>query len=703
MPWRSCRSGAEDLYLGMATVLQQADRQEDMVDLMSEAVAAQPRSATLRVVYLRALAGNGLHDEAREAALQADRDFADRRRETGPQTDAPPAADEALQDPTVEFAEPPAAAVQPDLVPESFLIELADFYALRGEYDRAAGLLEPLYAAGDLDLSPSLWLARIYLGSGRQNDGLRLIEEILERWPDSGRAWYLRGNIAEAAEDGAEALTMYRRAVDLAGDDPEIRLALVRAMLLFWEGDLARDRDSTESRNRLKELKLQTLAASTVVPERDTQGHLILGYAHKTVGQYEAAIGSFRLAARNKDLHLRALIQISICQDEADQDDAARKTLKLLRQEYPDDPEVANSLGYFLAEKDLDLEYAESLVGEALQHDAGNGAYLDSLGWVYYRQGRLDEALDYLIRAVNVLPDDPIILEHLGIVLHEHGRAPEAVEMLQRSLNAGGDRGSAAAAARQDRRAGHFPGPVTDMGAACKRSSSPIRSVVALLIAILLCGPLSGIVAAAGESPPTTPVATAANTAADEAGRFVTTLNLLPWSVAVLSHRLAGSCCWLQSDDGFVRLEWAQRRSSAGEAASSPGRPAEVLAADSRELRDLVHQRGSGWTVVLASDRTGTVNRWQEEWHKTPESLVEALRVVLSTLQQGPAALDAKRASLRTERTAWQPARRTAARRIELTEPLRLAEDAETEPQQRSNPDPGETADILAAAPRRAR
>ncbi len=64
------------------------------------------------------------------------------------------------------------------------------------------------------------------------------------------------------------------------------------------------------------------------------------------------------------------------------------------------------------------------------------GAYVDSLGWVYYRMGRLDEAVRHLERAVELMPDDAVILEHLGEVYLEKGRRKEARELWLRSLEA---------------------------------------------------------------------------------------------------------------------------------------------------------------------------------------------------------------------------------------------------------------------------
>jgi Tfp pilus assembly protein PilF len=100
---------------------------------------------------------------------------------------------------------------------------------------------------------------------------------------------------------------------------------------------------------------------------------------------------------------------------------------------------VANSYGYFLAEKDSDLDLAEGLIKEALDAEPENGAFLDSMGWVMYRQGKLESALDYMIQAVNVLPDDPIILEHLGIVFRDLGQTSQARETLARALAVGGE------------------------------------------------------------------------------------------------------------------------------------------------------------------------------------------------------------------------------------------------------------------------
>ena len=69
------------------------------------------------------------------------------------------------------------------------------------------------------------------------------------------------------------------------------------------------------------------------------------------------------------------------------------------------DPENAlalNYLGYMLADRGIRLAEAETLIARALKSEPENGAYLDSMGWVYYRQGRFSKAMEYIDRAVAV-------------------------------------------------------------------------------------------------------------------------------------------------------------------------------------------------------------------------------------------------------------------------------------------------------------
>ncbi len=106
--------------------------------------------------------------------------------------------------------------------------------------------------------------------------------------------------------------------------------------------------------------------------------------------------------------------------DEAEK--AFRKALDLQK----DDPAVLNYLGYMLASRGIHLDEAEAMVQKAVQSDPTNGAYLDSLGWVYYKQNRLDRAEEYLKKAVIFVNSDPDIHDHLGDLYFKTKRYDDA-------------------------------------------------------------------------------------------------------------------------------------------------------------------------------------------------------------------------------------------------------------------------------------
>lgn len=100
------------------------------------------------------------------------------------------------------------------------------------------------------------------------------------------------------------------------------------------------------------------------------------------------------------------------------------------------DPEHApslNYLGYMLADRGEQLEYALELIAHAVELAPDNPAYLDSYGWIHYRLGNYLEALAYLRRAVE-LDSDPIMFDHLGDTHRALGQMDEAREWWLKAL-----------------------------------------------------------------------------------------------------------------------------------------------------------------------------------------------------------------------------------------------------------------------------
>jgi len=102
----------------------------------------------------------------------------------------------------------------------------------------------------------------------------------------------------------------------------------------------------------------------------------------------------------------------------------------------PDDAESSNALGYHFADKGTNLEEARTLVEKAMKSEPDNSAYLDSLGWVYYKMNNVSMAVETLRKAA-AREKDPVIYDHLGDALLKAGDKAGALDAWKRSLQSG--------------------------------------------------------------------------------------------------------------------------------------------------------------------------------------------------------------------------------------------------------------------------
>jgi tetratricopeptide (TPR) repeat protein len=116
--------------------------------------------------------------------------------------------------------------------------------------------------------------------------------------------------------------------------------------------------------------------------------------------------------------------------------DAAEQQFRKLIAADAMNAEALNYLGYMLADRNVRLDEAVQLISKALEIDPGNGAFLDSLGWVHFRQNRLDQAVDELLKALATegVGDDPTVHDHLAEVYFKQGKMKEAVQQWEASV-----------------------------------------------------------------------------------------------------------------------------------------------------------------------------------------------------------------------------------------------------------------------------
>lgn len=146
--------------------------------------------------------------------------------------------------------------------------------------------------------------------------------------------------------------------------------------------------------------------------EADIGYFLALGYSD--LDETRKAVSVLEEVSRRRPDSRDVRFQLGALYERLDKIRKAEEQFRWILERNPGDAAALNYLGYALADRGLKLGEAEDLIRRAIALDPKNGAYLDSLGWVYFRQGKSREAVKELRAALEVLSDDETVWDHLG-------------------------------------------------------------------------------------------------------------------------------------------------------------------------------------------------------------------------------------------------------------------------------------------------
>lgn len=227
------------------------------------------------------------------------------------------------------------------------------------------------------------------------------------------------GILLETARDAKkpeEGLAWARKAAAAEPKNPDWKAAVAEFQI--------RAGDRAAGEKTLAELAASGIAAD-VLAAADAEDRLKnFGEAAKFAGD---ALARF---AGNVDLMFRRGSAL----ERAGKFDEAVGVFRDLLAIRPDDANTLNYLGYMYADRGVKLAEAKELVEKAVALDPQNGAYLDSLGWVFFRLDRLDEAARFLSSAAEKIPADATVQEHLGDLEARRGQTERAIAHWKRSL-----------------------------------------------------------------------------------------------------------------------------------------------------------------------------------------------------------------------------------------------------------------------------
>ena len=230
------------------------------------------------------------------------------------------------------------------------------------------------------------------------------------------RAVRIFATAAREKEDYAAGLATARAAAAAEPDKPE------------WTALVAEFQYRTGEKKKAEE----TIAKLAASPDVDQA--LAAGDVYTRVKDFAGAARVSKEASSRFPDSSEALFRLGAALERTGATGEAEKAFQKLLEGRPNDSAAQNYLGYMWADRGIRLEEARELLEKAVAREPRNGAYLDSLGWVYFRLGRLEKAQTYLVSAKQREPDDPTIEEHLGDLSERQGDVASAIAHWERAL-----------------------------------------------------------------------------------------------------------------------------------------------------------------------------------------------------------------------------------------------------------------------------
>jgi tetratricopeptide (TPR) repeat protein len=314
------------------------------------------------------------------------------------------------------------------IAPERALLHraLVDLYLETDQFDEALRVMDKgMQSSDDPEQIRSLCYNRglTEIEEGRSDRSMQCFRLVVKHSSsDHGQLYHLMGRLFEGMHLQKEAIEFFKLACT---SDPPLPLSFIR---------LAQIRAQQDPRAAIETLREGNLALPGNILIL-----LALGQVHSSQQQYGEAIGIFEktavIVAESDELEFNDTfyLQYGAACERAGLFSKAEELFTACINEYPKSHKVLNYLAYMWAEKGMKLDEALSYVNRALDVEPKNGAYLDTRGWIYYRKGDYPKALKHIQEANTLMPRDPTVNEHLGDAWSAIGDRDQAVLHWQKS------------------------------------------------------------------------------------------------------------------------------------------------------------------------------------------------------------------------------------------------------------------------------
>lgn len=307
--------------------------------------------------------------------------------------------------------------------------KIADFFVATQQLAEAVPLYKRI-----IDIDPNQNaarenLARCYLGLNDSEKAAATLEDLIKVNPVQPRAYETLAKIYEAAGQMEKAAQDYEQSLLISPNEPGTYESLVRRLLGLKKPERAVN-ILNEARKRFPDVPGFSFLLAVALEEAKQHQQALL--------MYEQTEAEARHSNNQGLLDSQFYFNFGVSAEQSGlYDRAASLIKKSLTME--DDPRMvanaSNYLGFMWVDHDQNLEEGGDLIKKAVELEPDNGAYLDSLGWYYYKTSRFPDALAQLQLATEKLkPEDPVVYEHLGDTYLKLNDTAKAIDSWQKAM-----------------------------------------------------------------------------------------------------------------------------------------------------------------------------------------------------------------------------------------------------------------------------
>ena len=242
--------------------------------------------------------------------------------------------------------------------------------------------------------------ADLAFSAGRVSEGQQVLQRMRRKWPDDPEV--LSTAVAILARHGRSRQAVADAEAWAAARPTDYRARIVAARAL--------------SLDKQPEAALAHLRGAIALVPDSLAPRVMLGRFYQDEHRYKEAEQVWMEALTHFPTSNGLSFDLAGCREKLGDLKGAEDAVRVVLHREPENATALNFLGYLWADHAQNLDEAVELIVRALAQEPENGAYVDSLGWAYYRLGRLGEARVQLERAAHLTGGDPVVLEHLGDV-----------------------------------------------------------------------------------------------------------------------------------------------------------------------------------------------------------------------------------------------------------------------------------------------